>query len=452
VINSLRWKLMAWYAVIVAAMTVVFGTLTQVNVRRSIERELDDRLREQATALAEVLVPEENGKFRIELLPEQMERFQHEEADSYYYRIWNSRRILVDTSYPEMTLPYPQSLGSRSRDTRREVIIHGPAGSRILVGRGMQQEQAQLSTLAGTCVAVGLIVLVPLLAGGWFLTSRALAPIEHISKAAAAISASQRAERIDVSRMEAELADLALTVNDAFDRLQQALDRQARFTADASHELRTPLSVIMARTELALKCERSPDEYRDTLSIVRHAAARMKAVVEGLLTLARADSGNVPLECETCRLRPIVEETCRLLQALVDQKQLTMVCRLEPLSVAGDRARISDAVLNLLCNAIQHNQLGGRIEVQLYAEGDQAVIEVSNTGPGIPEAQQPYVFDRFYRVDESRSAGSGGGSGLGLAITKWIAEAHGGSVALTSREGQRTTVVMRLPGERESRK
>jgi two-component system OmpR family sensor kinase len=435
---------MAWYAIIVAAMTAVFGTLTQINVQWSIERELDDRLREQATALAEVLVPEQNGKFRVELLPEQVERFQYEQADSPYYRIWNARRTLVDTSHPELPLDYPQSLGSRSRDAKREVIVSGPAGSRILVGRGMQQEQAQLNTLAGTCVAVGLFILLPLLAGGWFLTSRALAPIDRITKAAAAISASHRAERIDVFRMETELAELASTVNGAFDRLQQALDRQTRFTADASHELRTPLSVIMARTDLALKCDRSQQEYREALTIVRHAAARMRAVVEGLLTLARADSGDAPLELETCDLRQIVQDMCLLLQSLVDQKDLTMVCQLEPLSIVADRARISDAVSNLLCNAVQHNRLGGRISVQLYAELDQAVIAVSDTGPGIPAAQQPYVFDRFFRVDESRSAGSAGGSGLGLAITKWIAEAHGGSVALSSREGEGTTVVLRL--------
>jgi heavy metal sensor kinase len=444
VFSSIRWKLMAWYAIIVAAMTAVFGTLTHINVRRSIERELDDRLREQATALAQVLVPERNGTFRIELLPEQVHRFQDDEPDAPYYRIWNSRQSLVDTSHPELPLDYPPSTGSRSRDGRREVVVDGPEGARILVGRRMQREQAQLNTLAGTCVAVGLFVLLPLLAGGWFLTSRALAPIDRISKAAAAVSASQRSERIDVRRMETELADLALTVNGAFDRLQEAIDRQTRFTADASHELRTPLSVIVARTDLALKCERSLQEYREALTGIRHAAARMKAVVEGLLTLARADSHDAGLDLDYCDLQQIVLDTCRMLEPLIAEKHLKIDCQLEQLSIVGDRARIGDAVSNVLSNAVKHNRAGGRIGVKLYPDNGLAVVAVSDTGPGIPAAKQPYVFERFFRVDESRSAASTGGSGLGLAITKWIAEAHGGDVTLTSREGEGTTVVLRL--------
>jgi heavy metal sensor kinase len=443
VFSSIRWKLMAWYAIIVAAMTAVFGVLTHVNVRRSMERQLDDRLHEQAIGLAEVLVPETDGKFRVELLPEQVDRYQEDQADSPYYRIWNAQGLLVDTSHPDRVVDYPSALGSTNREKHREFVIEGPAGSRILVGRGMQSEQAQLQTLAGTCVVVGLFVLLSLLAGGWFLTSRALAPIDRISKAAAAISASRRTERIDVACMERELADLARTVNGAFDRLQQAIDRQTRFTADASHELRTPLSVIIARTDLALKGDRTASDYRDALTIVRHAAARMKSVVEGLLTLARADAGDARLDLARCNLQQIVEDTCLFLRPLVDQKELTLSCQLEPLSIIGDVARIGDAVANVLGNAVQHNRPGGRIDVKLYGEGQQAVIVVSDTGPGIPAAQQPFVFDRFFRVDESRS-GAAGGSGLGLAITKWIAEAHGGNVSLSSREGEGTTVVLRF--------
>lgn len=446
---------MAWYAMIVAAMTAAFGTLTHVTVQRLLERELDERLLEQATALADVLVPEEDGTFRVELSPDQISHFQDESPGAIYYRIWNAQQSLVDTSHPELAVAHVDQPGPRTRGDVREMVVKGPEETHILVGRSLNQEQAQLKRLAGTSVAVGLFVLLPFLGGGWFLTSRALAPIERISRAAAAVSTSNQNERIEVSRMEAELAELARTVNEAFDRLQDTVERQKRFTADASHELRTPLSVIMARADLALKSERTPDEYREALTVVRHAASRMNSVVEGLLTLARADSGEVPLQPGPCEIHVIVAEVCQLLQPLILQRELTVESDLVPVQLMGDRERIREAVSNVLCNAVQYNRSRGAIRIQLREKSGQAFIRVEDTGIGIPDSQQSHLFDRFFRGDESRSghgdrtsygdrSGLSRGSGLGLAITKWIVEAHGGSIEVTSREGEGTVVSLRL--------
>lgn len=440
---------MAWYAMIVAVITATFGTLTQITVQRLLEQELDERLYEQATALADVLIPEDDGTFRVELMPEQIAHFQDESPGAYYYRIWNAHQSLVDTSHPELAVAGVDGPGARTSGNVREVVLTGPGGTHILVGRSLAQEQAQLNRLAGTSVAVGLFVLLPLLAGGWFLTSRALAPIERISHAAAAVSTSNRNERIDVSRMESELAELARTVNEAFDRLQDAVDRQKRFTADASHELRTPLSVIMARADLALKSERTNEEYREALTVVRHAAARMNSVVEGLLTLARADAGEMPLKQEPCEIHEVIVEVCQLLQPLILQRTLTIESDCLPVRVMGDRERIREAISNILSNAVQYNRPGGMIRIRLGEEPGLALIRVEDTGVGIPECQQPHLFDRFFRGDESRSSqwsrsGIARGSGLGLAITRWIVEAHGGNIQLTSREGEGTVVTLRL--------
>ncbi len=425
-------------------MISLFGGLTYVNVSRSIEREVDQRLFEQASALASVLTPAYDGSFLVELLPEQVERFQQDSEQAPYYQIWNAERKVVDSSSPGLSIPYTESIGGRSRGEDREVAIEGPGNAIVLVGQSMQQEHQQLRELATTGVTVGAAVLLTTFAGGWFLTTKSLAPIGRISQAAAAISESNLSERIDVTRMEKELAQLSRTINEAFDRLQAAFDRQTRFTADASHELRTPLSIILAHSDLALKRQRSKNEYQDALKSIRRAACRMRGVVEGLLTLARADADELPLSMEPFDLVEILEETCALLTPLVEEKRLTLAMDFEPARIMGDRNRIGEAVTNLLANAAQYNRDGGRIDVKLRAENGYAQLFVADTGPGIPPADQPHVFDRFFRVDKARFHAANRGSGLGLAITKWIAEAHGGTISFTSHEGEGTEFVLSL--------
>jgi heavy metal sensor kinase len=413
-----------------AGLACVFGGLLFANVRRSMERDVDSLLRTRAAALAEVIAPAAGGKFYIELSPELVESFRGEGEGATYYAIWQPGGEIVDSSHPALRIPVPRGRGSRDRAGFRELTVRGPAGTWILVGKDVQRERRQLKSLAAIAVGVGTTAMLLMLAGGWFLTSRALAPIERISRAASAVSASNLCERIDASQMEAELAELANTINDAFDRLQRAFDQQARFTADASHELRTPLAIVLSHVDLALKRERSNAEYRETLATVRRAALRMKGVIEGLLTLARADAGRIHLARERLDLSQLIVETCSLLRPLAQERQVTLVHELQAVDVWGDRDRLSEAVANLLTNAIRYNQREGRVDVSLHRRGAAAVLKIADTGPGIPEAVRPHIFERFYRLDEARS-GTAEGSGLGLAITKWIVDAHGGSIHCT---------------------
>jgi two-component system, OmpR family, sensor kinase len=441
--KSLRWKLLTWYAVILSGLACVFGGLLYANVRRTIQQEVDAALHAHAVALADVILPVGRGKFQIELTPEQVEAFSDEGAAAIHFAIFTADGQAVDFSHPSLLVPAPGQRGSRNRGPYREVSVRGPAGAWVVVGKGIGRERAQLQNLAAIAVGAGLAALALMLAGGWFLTGRALAPIERISRAASSVSASNLSERIDVTRMETELADLAATINDAFDRLQAAFEQQTRFTADASHELRTPLSIVISHADLALKKERTPDEYRELLATIRRASLRMKGVVEGLLTLARADAGNLRLEKEKLDLRPIVEETCSLLRPIAAEKRVEIVRDLATVCVVGDRERLSEAVANLLTNAVRYNREGGRVEVALRTEQGDAVLEIADTGPGIPEAERPHIFDRFYRVDKARS-GSEGGSGLGLAITKWIVDVHGGTIDYASGENGGAVFTIRL--------
>jgi heavy metal sensor kinase len=444
--GSLRTKLLVWYAAALLAVTAAFGCLLYLDFRRSLFDEVDGRLSRQATALAGAIQPESERSFYVELAAEQVAFFDQDGNGAPYYAIWDRSGQLIDQSHPALAVPYPGSAGTWERAGGREHALNGPAGSLVLVGQGTQEESRRLSRLLAILLAVGSIVLILTLAAGWFLTGRALAPIARISEAAAAVSASNLAARIDVAEMETELGDLATTINSTFDRLQRAFDQQTQFTADASHELRTPLSIVLAQADLTLKRTRSVAEYQDALETIRRSARRMKSVVEGLLVLARADTGALALVKEEMDLAPAVEDACRLLAPLAAERSVNLETRLQPLLAWVDRERFAELMANLIGNAIRYNREGGRVEVCLQNKNGDALLEVTDTGIGIPEDELPHVFERFYRVDKARSRAIGG-SGLGLAIAKWVVEAHGGRISVASQPGMGTTFTVCLPRE-----
>ncbi len=265
-----------------------------------------------------------------------------------------------------------------------------------------------------------------------------------MSETAASISASNLSHCIDTTGVDRELGDLAGILNDMFARLQSAFERQARFTADASHELRTPLAIIHSHAELALTRPRSPEEYRDTIATCLRAASRMRGLVDGLLTLARVDSGHIEIQRQEINLEALIEECADLLRPLAERKGVSLSVSAGHLDVIGDAGRLTQVVTNLLANAILYNHSGGAVLVTLSATEKEALLSIADTGCGIPEEDRPHIFERFYRVDKARSREQGG-CGLGLAICKSIVEAHGGSISFNSEVAAGTTFLVRLP-------
>jgi heavy metal sensor kinase len=361
-----------------------------------------------------------------------------------YYAVWNSEGELIDRSPGDFPLPASRVPGFATRDGRRELTTAGASGAIVLVGRGLGDTRRDVLGFAGTAAAGGVLALVISLLGGWFLAGRALAPVERISHAAAAMTAGDLSARIAVERTENELEEVARALNRAFDRLRQAVENERRFTADASHELRTPLATISAEIEWALARPRSAEEYRRCLDTARRASDRMRRVVERLLTLARADAGDAALQRAPVGLAPVVNDALGILRPLAEQKGVTIEARLDGATVVGDRDRLTDLATNLMSNAIQYNREGGRVRVDVWPEGDEACLRVADTGTGISPDDLPRIFDRFFRADKARTANSGG-AGLGLAIAKWIVDAHGGQIACTSTAGHGTEVLVRLP-------
>jgi heavy metal sensor kinase len=377
-----------------------------------------------------------------------------------YYYIWDYDRQTVKTSRSQHDIPEtgprpvsplmglgppnPEPPTIRQRGEFREAYVNGPAGTRLLVGRSIGPDRAELRRTAWLLVAAGAAVLVIGLAGGWVISLGVVRPIRSITRAAQEISASNLSRRIDASEMPSELGTLATVLNDTFTRLDSAFQQQVRFTADASHELRTPLSVIHTHAQLALSRERSAEEYRRTIATCLRASSRMKGLVDSLLLLAGADAGRLSIERHLFNLQNVIEECITMVTPLANEKGITIDADLRSVEILADPARISQVAINLMSNAIRYNREKGSVSVKIRVEGADVLLVVADTGVGIPVQHLPHLFERFYRVDVARSRDAGG-SGLGLAICKSIIDAHGGTITVESTPDQGSTFTVRLP-------
>jgi signal transduction histidine kinase len=262
------------------------------------------------------------------------------------------------------------------------------------------------------------------------------------------------AERLESwdSDMRAAVAERTRDLNAVVGQLHAAYQQMRQFNADASHELRTPLTVIRGEAEVALRTPRSATEYQTVLRSVQEETEHMSRIIEQLLLLARADSGELRLERGPVALDDLVRDVCHRAGVLARTRHIQVRAELEPLLLDGDEDQLRRLTLNLIDNAIKYTPEGGEVNVRLHAElsgsdhgGLQAVLAVADTGIGIDAADLPRIFDRFYRVDKARRR-SQGGSGLGLAICHWIVEAHGGRIEVTSTPDVGSKFEVRLPG------
>jgi len=286
-------------------------------------------------------------------------------------------------------------------------------------------------------------------AGGYFLARKSLAPVTDMATQARGMGAARLSERLEVSNPRDELGTLALCFNELLDRLEKSFEQQRRFVADASHELRTPVAILQGETEVTLsRPDRPPEEYRETLAILRDESHRLAHIIEDLFTLTRADAGQYPLKCRDLYLDELAVDVLRRTRSLAIAKGVTLTSSIQPeLPLFADEDLLRRLLLNLLDNAIKYTPAGGMINVDCRVDGNFYVLRVSNTGPGIPAELHSRIFERFFRADKARSRAEGdtGGAGLGLSIARWIAEAHHGRLELTQSDGSGTTFTAYLP-------
>ena len=327
--------------------------------------------------------------------------------------------------------------------SRRHVFAGGPAIIRVAYS-----EYPLWSRFKADLLALMLpLPLILVIAGvsGYALASRSLKPIQELTRKAEEITVERLHERLPVNAADGELADLARVFNSVLLRLEQSFEQLRRFTSDASHELRTPLAAIRSVGEVGLQRNGNAEHYRDVIGSMLEESNKLTKLVDSLLTIARADSGQIRLNPAVFPAASLAQECKSLFDAVLEEngQKLSIQSVGDPL-VCGDWLLLRQALVNIVHNAVKYTPKGGEIVLRVRADGDQVVLEVEDSGPGIPTDELSRVFDRFYRVEEGRSRDSGG-AGLGLSIAQWSVEIHRGRVTAHCEEGRGCTFRIALP-------
>ncbi len=334
--------------------------------------------------------------------------------------------------------------GGRLRELVTPLMLKGQVVGVLHVARSLNETDRALNLLLYALSGGGVLVLLAAARGGAWLTRAAFRPLGELAATPQSIvGAGGLSRREPGPEAEDELKRLTVTVNELLTRLEALFGAQRRFIADVSHELRTPLAAMQGNLDvLARGASQDPQLLGESITDMRREVARLIRMTNDLLLLARTDSGFV-LRREPVELDTLLLEVHRELIPLANQVQLC-IGEEDQVSVPGDRDRIKQALLNLSVNALQHTPPGGRVTLGLATDGGYAALSVSDTGSGITAADLPYIFDRFYRAHYARSHDRGG-AGLGLSIVRWIAEAHHGTVRVSSTPGAGSTFTLLLP-------
>ncbi len=441
---SVRARLTLWYAGVLTLIVCIFSAGILLLVQARLYDGLDAQLGREIATIDKVY-REEPEELKDLASHWGLTLFRVDERGSIRYQTeaWE-REGLAHALQPDG----PASALTWKAPNGRHFRVQNVSGSSHHVVAAIDETPLRdtLWTLAiilvmGIPFAVGLAI-----AGGYFLAGRVLSPVGAMADKAREITAESLAERLPVDNVEDEFGRLATVFNDTLSRLQDAFERLRRFTADASHELRTPLTAMRSVGEVALRNPLDATAYRDVIGSMLEEVDRLTRLVESLLTLTRADSGKIQPASEVLDLGALAGNVVDQLRVLADEKQQDLQLR-APASVhaMANGALIRHALMNLMHNAIKYTPVGGTITVELKATNSgQAVIEVGDTGPGIPRAHRDRIFDRFYRVDASRSREEGG-VGLGLAIARWAIQANAGEIELADDGGSGSLFRILLP-------
>lgn len=482
--QSIRSRLALWYGVAMAATLGIVAVVVFVVQRSDSVAELDKRVRLKADLIAAILaeayrvrgdvVVADSATGNRTLAPDVAELLQG--IPGFVVVLLHGGNVLfLSAEARALTVPAFSQVFDvvRARDPTggfgvlkqsptsgevryfaRAVREAGPDVAGVVaglpasaVGRGPQRLLSVMLLIAPFIIAVATVV-------GYVLVGHTLKPVELIVDEVEAITDGRSLHRrLAESGSQDELGRLSSTLNRMLARLERSFMSLRRFTADASHELKTPLTVLRSGIERAITHPKAPPEVMEVLEEPLVEANRMRELVDSLLTLARVDEGRAPLHLVEVDLREVLSEIAETAGILGEQARVEVAVDVpaEPLVVRVDPGRIRQLLMNLLTNAIKYTPAGGRVWITSATPDGQVVLTVRDTGIGIAPGDLPHVFDRFWRADPARSrAGERAGTGLGLAICKWIAEAHGGGIAVQSRPGRGTAFTVTFPVNRVS--
>lgn len=434
---SIGARLTLWYSLVLLAGLALFGAGIWIVVAHSLNAAVDESLAEQVQGVTTVLQSEyEPGH------PGHLE----EELSEYVEATPEGRLIEVRDARGNLLIGgAPVKDFARYRAYTTVVPVTGER-FRVRVAVPLDETNLTLRRLRDVLMSSAPLVLLIASLGGYWISRRALAPVDAITRAAQSIGIKNLSQRLEVPTSGDELTRLSETWNGMLERLEAAVKRLSQFTADASHELRTPIALIRTTAELTLRRERSVETYREALQHIVDESDRMARLIEDLLLLARADAGLPALPLDRLELAPLVRDVCEQGQILARERKLEISTEApeKPVFVDANDPALRRLLLLLVDNAMKYTPAGGRITVSVTLDSLGPTVTVRDTGIGIPEAALSQVFERFYRVDESRNRDAGG-TGLGLSIAQWIAERHHARLEAESVVGEGSAFRVRFP-------
>jgi signal transduction histidine kinase len=479
-VSSIRGRLAVWYTVALVATVLAFGITASLVDRRARYAALDHRLTTEADRVAHRLAQaqEDGGHVVDEVSPTLATLRLDLQAPldlvaDYVVVVDSAARIVYGSAETRRWSPEASdSLRLRAYAVSRDhetftMVLDGtplrfvasqvPRPARgpwvivmVVAGAPTRDLDTAPQRILASMLLVSPLILLFSVGVGYLLSARALRPLGTMIDELEAITDGRSLHRRLPAPAESadEMDRLAHTLNAMLARLETSFTALRRFIADASHELKTPLTVMRVGVEHSLTDVRTPPETIAALDETLQEVRRMTELVDTLLTLARVDEGRMDLHTEPVELSALLGEVYETAQMLGEEAGVEVTAEIAPgpIVVQADRARLRQLALNLLSNAVKYTPPGGRVWLSLTARDDVATISVRDTGIGIAPGDVDRVFDRFWRADAARSrTGERPGFGLGLSICRWIAESHGGSIAVTSRPGRGSTFTVTLP-------
>jgi heavy metal sensor kinase len=457
--RSLKVRLTLWYAAATAVVVAVFAWVAYEVVEHRLGAELDRQLRIDFDLVEAQLDSDPSGKIRW--LVQGAHGDEGFARLSAWFEVWSEDKQLLFRHWPvreadiknPLLAPFESSL--RFYTVRLEEDLHvrlmeRPARihERGVIVRAFRDETDMRRTLRQIIevfvLAAPLGVLLASLVG-YFVARRSLLPVAAMAGQARKVTSESLRERLPVRNPDDELGQLATVFNETLQRLENSFAELKRFTADASHELRTPLTALRTVGEVALRQADNPTALRETIGSMLEEAERLNDLVESLLTLARMESGKMSIKPEPVKLAELVNEVRDNLSVLATEKRQTIevFCGIG-LTISADRLLLRQALMNIVHNAVRYAPLETPISIRTAQRDGDICIEVADQGPGIASEHHTKLFERFYRVDKSRSRAEGG-HGLGLAIAKRSVEQQNGRIEMESEPGKGSVFRIVLP-------
>jgi heavy metal sensor kinase len=453
--RSLPFRLGAWYTLLLSATFILVGAGTFFGLQHYLRSNLRDSLSRRSTQIEQMLI-ESPAQGANHTIAREIDSRIAPEFNNRFVRVTRIPGNVVYRSGPPFDHSFDPSAVSASALTRatkvsapvtaivgdqhlmvRATPVHAVSGDYLVeLGISVAPIDAVLDRLLDLLALLLPVLIVCAAAGGYWLVSWALRPVDRLSRTAEQMSLQNLTLRLPVVPTGDALERLSISLNTMLGRLRDSVQTSRRFLADASHELRTPLTVIKgALQELTGEPTLSERDLREHVGSVLEEVARLEHLVSGLLVLSRLDAGETPVDWVDVDLAELTSSIAEQMRLMAEDRGIEIdLSGLQKAVIRGDRARLKQIIVNLLDNAIRFTPRGGIVSLRTAADHTGSVLEVSDTGIGIPPSAIPHVFDRFFRVDEARSR-EDGGAGLGLSIVKSICSVHGAEIEVESQVG-----------------